>query len=211
MLGLGYALPYLDLFRAEAERVLAILPGAFGLAPWSGAGPAGMALADETELPLQDFSIDRVLMVHALEASDHPGDMLDESWRILAGGGRLLLVVPNRRSHWAMTERTPFGSGQPYSAGQLTRMLKSHSFLPERQSRALFFLPFAFRSWLRAAPGWERIARHVLPGLNGAVVIEATKQLYGAIPAGAKRRRQALRLLPMPGHAAIARPSARIL
>ena len=200
VLGLGFATPYLQPFRAEAERVLAMMPGGQGVVHWPHDEPNLTALADETELPLQDYSVDRILMVHGLEGSDHPGDMLREAWRVLAGGGRLLVVVPNRRSLWAQLERTPFGFGQPYSAGQLSRLLRKHSFTPLRTERSLFFLPFRNRSWLRAAVGWEAFARHALPGLAGAVIIEATKQVYGAMPVKRARRRMPA-MMPVPATA----------
>src|SRR3546814_8201862 len=46
------------------------------------------ALADETELPLPDFSVDRVLMVHGLECVDHQNDMLREVWRVMNSNAR---------------------------------------------------------------------------------------------------------------------------
>lgn len=190
MLGLGFATPFLQPFREEAERVLAIMPAGQGVVHWPYNEPNLTALADETELPLQDYSVDRILMVHGLEGSDHPSDMLREAWRVLAGGGRLLVVVPNRRSFWAQSERTPLGFGQPYSAGQLSRLLRNHSFTPLRTERSLCFLPIRSRSWLRMASGWDAFARHAMPGLAGAILIEATKQVYGAIPV--KRARRAL-------------------
>jgi SAM-dependent methyltransferase len=204
VLGLGFAVPYLQQFRSEAERVLAIMPAGQGVIHWPQEEPGLTALADETELPLQDYSLDRILMVHALEGSDHPGDMLREAWRVLAGGGRLLLVVPNRRSLWAQLESTPFGFGQPYSAGQLSRLLRNHSFTPLRTGRGLFFLPFSNRSWLRAAPGWERFAGRFMPGFAGAVLVEATKQVYGAKPARSRRR-------PMPAMVTVPNTAARNL
>jgi hypothetical protein len=54
----------------------------------------------------------------------------------------------------------------------------------------LHFLPWRSRAWLSAAPGWERFAINWVPGLAGAVIIEATKQLYGAQPVKAQRRRK---------------------
>jgi SAM-dependent methyltransferase len=201
LLGLGFATPFLQPFRSEAERVLAIMPAGQGVVHWPRDEPNLTALADETELPLQDYSVDRILMVHGMEGSDHPGDMLREAWRVLAGGGRLLLVVPNRRSFWAQSERTPFGFGQPYSAGQLSRLLRNHSFTPLRTERSLCFLPIRARSWLRMASGWDAFARHAMPGLAGAILIEATKQVYGAIPV--KRGRRSLpSMVPVPATAA---------
>jgi len=198
LLGLGFATPYLRQFMAEAERLFAIMPAGQGVIHWPRDAPNLTALADETELPLQDYSIDRILMVHALEGSDHPGDMLREAWRVLAGGGRLLLVVPNRRSLWAQVERTPFGFGQPYSASQVSRLLRNHSFTPIRSMSGLYFLPYRNRSWLKAAPGWERLARSWLPGFAGAILVEATKQVYGAKPVRARRRRAVQQMVPVP-------------
>lgn len=188
VLGVGFATPFLQTFKDEAERVLSIMPAGQGVVHWPHDESNLTALADETELPLQDYSVDRIMIVHGLEGSDHPGDMLREAWRVLAGGGRLLLVVPNRRSFWAQSERTPFGYGQPYSAGQLSRLLRIHSFTPLRTERSLCFLPMRSRSWLRMASGWDAFARHALPGLAGAILIEAAKQVYGATPARRVRR-----------------------
>ena len=197
LLGLGFATPYLEPFIDEAERVLALMPAGQGVIHWPEGRRNLVTFADETDLPFQDFSIDRVLMVHALESSEHPGDMLREAWRVLSGGGRLMVVVPSRRSMWSLTERTPFGFGQPYSAGQLSRLLRSVSFTPLQTARALHFLPWRSRAWLSGAPGWERFATKWMPGLAGAVIIEAAKQLYGAKPVKAPRRGRPV-LVPLP-------------
>jgi len=85
VLGLGYATPYLRQFRDEAERVLAIMPAAQGALHWPPEGPNAVALADETELPLPDMSVDRVLLVHGLEHGDRVADMLREIWRVMTG------------------------------------------------------------------------------------------------------------------------------
>ena len=49
-----------------------------------------------------------------------PAALLREVWRVLAAGGRLLAVVPNRRGVWARIDTTPFGHGRPYSRSQIT-------------------------------------------------------------------------------------------
>ena len=56
---------------------------------------------------LPDASIDRVLAVHSLEMAANARDQLREIWRVLAPGGRVILVVPNRRGLWARGEATP--------------------------------------------------------------------------------------------------------
>src|ERR1700749_2466254 len=97
VLGVGYATPYLGLFRGEAERCLALMPAPQGVVRWPSTRPALAALVEEDELPLTDAAVDRILLVHALEMSPDPVELLRESWRVLAAGGRLMAVVPNPR------------------------------------------------------------------------------------------------------------------
>ena len=114
------------------------MPAAQGVLHWPPEGPNRVVLTDEGELPLADFSIDRVLLVHGIEFSEQIRPMLKEAWRVLAGGGRLLAVLPNRRGIWARIDNTPFGQGHPYTTSQLSRLLREESFTPERSgARAL--------------------------------------------------------------------------
>src|SRR5438132_6068703 len=82
--GIGYATPYLGLFREEAERCLAFMPAAQGVVKWPSARPTLTALVEELDLPLPDAAADRVLLVHALEMSRDAEAMLREAWRVLA-------------------------------------------------------------------------------------------------------------------------------
>src|SRR3979490_2321940 len=89
VLGIGYATPYLGLFREEADRCLALMPAPQGVVRWPPPKPAPAALVEGEHLPLTDAAVDRVLLVHALENSTDPVGLLREVWRVLAGGGRL--------------------------------------------------------------------------------------------------------------------------
>src|SRR6266851_5941982 len=156
VLGVGYPSPYLGLFREEAERCLAFMPAALGVVKWPTDRPSLAALVDELELPLADSSVDRVLLVHAIEMAHDPGALLREVWRVLAGGGRLLLVVPNRRGVWARTDTTPFGHGRPYSRSQITHLLRQTWFTPTAWGEALFMPPVAGGWFLRWSRRWCR-------------------------------------------------------
>src|SRR4026208_2459359 len=87
VLGIGYATPYLGLFREEAERCLAFMPAGQGVVKWPTKRPALPALVYEGDLPLADSAVDRVMLVHALEMTNDPGALLREVWRVLASGG----------------------------------------------------------------------------------------------------------------------------
>jgi SAM-dependent methyltransferase len=188
MVGIGYAGPYLGLFREEAERCLAFMPAAQGVVKWPTVRPTLSALVDDLELPLPDASVDRVLLVHALEMSQNPTALLREVWRVLASGGQLLAVVPNRRGLWARMDTTPFGHGRPYSRSQIMSLMRDAWFTPVSWSEALYVPPFQ-RSWfLRSAVAWERVGATLSAPFAGVHIVDATKQVYRAIPARREKR-----------------------
>jgi SAM-dependent methyltransferase len=192
VLGVGYPTPYLGLFREEAERCFAFMPGAQGVVKWPSARPALTALVEEGDMPLPDGAVDRVLLVHSLEMSQDPGQLLREIWRVLASGGRLLAVVPNRRGLWARMDTTPFGHGRPYSRSQITHILRETWFTPMGWDEALYVPPIARNWFLRSASAWERAGSTISAPFAGVHIVEATKQVYRAIPA----RREKHRLVP---------------
>jgi SAM-dependent methyltransferase len=197
LLGIGYATPFLPPMSAETERTVALMPAALGVLGWAPEGRNLVTLADESEFPFADYSIDRVLLVHALETTDQAGPMLKEIWRVLAGGGRLLVIAPNRRGIWARLDRTPFGSGRPYTLSQLSRLLRDEQFTPVGTGTALFIPPVRKRMLLRSAAAWERIGKRWFPTFAGVVLVEATKQIY-AKPAPARAPRRRLVYAPAP-------------
>jgi SAM-dependent methyltransferase len=188
VLGLGYASPYLGPFREEAERCLAFMPAAQGVVKWPTAHPTLSALVEALDLPLPDASIDRVLLIHGLEMSQDAAALLREIWRVLNAGGQLLAVVPNRRGVWARVDNNPFGHGRPYSRSQITSLLRETWFTPIAWGEALYVPPIERGWFLRSAAAWERVGA-LLPGpFAGVHIVEATKQVYRALPARPKRQ-----------------------
>ncbi len=151
VLGIGYATPYLREYLRDAERVLAFMPAAQGVVNWPSDGRNAATLIADDALPLPDASVDRVLVVHALEMTASAPDLLREIWRVLAPGGRLIVVVPNRSGIWARVETTPFGFGRPFGRGQLTGLLREAMFSPRGWTEALAFPPFRWRPCSAAA------------------------------------------------------------
>src|SRR5258706_604323 len=189
VLGLGYPTPYLGLFREDSERCIAFMPAAQGVLKWPTARPTLATLVDEFSLPLPDAAVDRVLLVHALEMSDDPAALLREVWRVLAPSGRMMAVIPNRRGVWTRTDTTPFGHGRPYSRSQITQLLRQTWFTPTGWGEALFMPPVAGGWFLRSAMAWERVGAALSLPFAGVHIVEATKQVYRAIPAHRERTR----------------------
>jgi SAM-dependent methyltransferase len=193
--GIGYPNAYLAIWRDEAERTIALMPASQGVTIWPRNGPSASTLVDPYLLPLSDASLDRVVIVHALEVTGNPRELLGEIWQTLKPGGRIIVIAPNRRGLWARLDTTPFGQGQPFSRAQLTGLLREASFTPELWTEALFVPPFDRALILRSAIAFERTGHALSLPFAGIHLIEAVKQVYRVLPVSLPREKRA-RLVP---------------
>ncbi|MCW8914581.1 MAG: class I SAM-dependent methyltransferase [Magnetovibrio sp.] len=196
VMGLGYTTPYLGLFRHEAERTVAAMPARQGVLHWPPSEPGLTTLVQENELPFADLSMDRVLMVHAVESSEQLRHMLREVWRVMSESGRLIIVAPNRRGLWARLELSPFAHGQPYSPTQLSRLLRDNMFTPIRSQVGLYVPPTKTRLMLGSATAFEEIGRRFFTSFGGVVMVEAAKEIYAGQITGKRERRRTFALAP---------------
>jgi SAM-dependent methyltransferase len=179
-LGIGYPTPFMDSLAQNTERSLIFMPAEQGVIPWPEDGDNATALINEDCLPLPDESVDRILIVHSLEHADQVRPYLRELWRVLKSNGRLLILVPNRRSIWARVDETPFGHGNPYTMTQLSRLLRDNQFTPLNTARGLYALPCHFWLFTLLTPALEWLGNKILRKFSGVIAIEATKQVYAA-------------------------------
>lgn len=181
ILGIGFATPFFRRYLKEAERVIAFMPATQGVMRWPPDEQSITSLVLDDLLPLPDSSMDKVLLVHSLEMTDSPRELLREIWRVLTPGGRLLVVVPNRTGLWARLENTPFGYGRPFSRSQLSRLMRESLFSPTGWLSALHTPPIERRSVL-GSKWMERAGVKFWPGFSGVFLMEATKDIHQGIP-----------------------------
>jgi SAM-dependent methyltransferase len=191
LLGLGYAIPYLS---AEPLN-LAFMLARSGVLQWPKEQLARTALVDELDLPLADHALDIALVVHGLEFTESPVEMLQEIWRVLAPQGRLVLVIPNRRGLWAASDASPFGFGQPFSRSQILATLKEAQFSVNTLQPALLMPPRESLVNSSLANGFEKYGPIAFSHLSGITIVEAIKQVY-AYSSGKRVKRNPLRLRP---------------
>ena len=182
VVGYGFAAPLLRPWLARARRVTSLMPGPQGVMAWPAGLPNCSVLAEETAWPLDTGSVDRLVLLHALETADHPPAVLSEAWRVLGPGGRMLVMAPNRAGLWARSEKTPFGFGRSYTAGQLEAQARDAGFVTERTGAALYIPPSDRRFWLRSAHMWERAGLRISQVLvAGVVMTEFSKQVQAPV------------------------------
>lgn len=176
--GFGFAVPLLRPYLGDARRVIALMPGPQGVMPWPAGMPNVSVLAEETLWPIETGHIDKLVVMHGLETSEQPSKLLEECWRVLGPGGKVMFIVPNRAGLWSRSDATPFGFGRPYTLGQIEAQLKQHQFLPERHAAALYLPPSKRRFWLKAGPLVEKAGTRLPTVLaGGAILIEASKRV----------------------------------
>ena len=199
VLGYGFTAPFLHPFSKEASRTLCLMPEAQGAGVWPKEGHNATALVRPGQLPLPNGFVDRMIIAHAIEAEPRLDVLMEEIWRVLAPEGRVLIIAANRRGLWARADNTPFGIGRPFSAGQLHRLLRDHNLTPETRCGALYFPPSDKRFWLRTSGVMERFGRRLdAQQFAGAIVVEATKQVF-ALPKNGEKARAGGLLAPIKG------------
>lgn len=185
--GFGFAAPMLRPYLPTARRVTALMPGPQGVMPWPAGQPNHSVLCDETAWPVETGSIDRLVMLHGIETSDHPAALLSEAWRVLGPGGRMIAMVPNRAGLWAASDATPFGLGRSYTAGQLESQMRAAGFVTDWHGSAIYIPPSDRRFWLRSAQMWERTGAAISRVLiAGVVLVELGKQTRAPVGPGVK-------------------------
>lgn len=199
--GLGFPLPYLELagnLRDEGSAVqqanasvksFALMPAAQGVCHWPSMQQSATALVDEYNLPIADSSVDRLLVIHALEHTDRPAHLFREIWRILAPGGQVIVVTPNRRRTWSALDTTPFGHGQPYSRSQISSLMRDQMLPPEKWDTALMVPPLFWPGTARLMKFMERGMHSLGKNMGGALVVSARKQVYGTLLEGQVKTR----------------------
>lgn len=91
----GYHLLRLSAVDDPEATASSMIGHRFSLAPGTGGEVMPGALAELDELPLEDDSMDIVLLQHVLEFSERPHAILREANRVLVPNGRLLIAGVN--------------------------------------------------------------------------------------------------------------------
>ncbi|MGR3291973.1 MAG: class I SAM-dependent methyltransferase [Paracoccaceae bacterium] len=179
VVGFGFAVPLLRPFLADARRTIGLMPAQQGVMHWPVGHENVSVLCEETYWPLETGHVDKLILMHALETSENPAHLLDECWRVLGPGGKVIFVVPNRAGLWSRTDATPFGYGRPFSMTQLDTQLKKHQFVPERHRAALFQPPSHKRLWMKTGEFLEKYGRLISARVvGGALIAEFSKRTH---------------------------------
>lgn len=179
MLAIGYP-SILWQTPTPPKNLLVAMPAEHGALCWPTEKNKVFAVHDAV-LPLGENTINRVILLHAMEHSANLHGLMQEVWRVLAPQGRVLAIAPNRMGLWARSSNTPFGYGRPFSLSQLKSVIEESQLTFMRSHSAVFVPPSYKRLWLKSAAALEHAGNILLPMCGGLHVVEAEKQLYAPI------------------------------
>ena len=77
VVGFGFAVPLLRPYLPEARRVVGLMPAPQGVMPWPAGAPNVSVLCEETQWPIDTGRVDHLIMMHGLENSESPSELLE--------------------------------------------------------------------------------------------------------------------------------------
>lgn len=145
-------------------------------------------------IPLQNESVDVVILSHALEHAKHPHEVLREAHRVLIPEGHLIITGINPTSLWGlwyswkqMKGRIP-SQGRMISQSKLKDWLSLLNFQIIKSERYFYRPPLKFSPLLNQLEFMERWGRRILPFCAGAYTLLAVKRVIPLTPIRARWR-----------------------
>lgn len=205
LIGIGYTQPLLPIWKQSQRQeqhistdCFSFMPSTLGAIYWPTRGKNKSAMMDVTQLPLRDQQCNRIILLHTLEHAEAVSSELEECWRVLVPGGRMLVCVPNRLGIWARRENTPFASGRPYSMNELKHLLSEHHFT-FKSGQTLLHTPPSNKRWiLKIMPWLEQALGYLFPLFGGVLIVEVEKQIYASLPQKSSVLKPVGALMPKP-------------
>ena len=164
--------------------------------------PEGDVQAEAESLPFKSHSIDNLLLLHVLERSRDPHQLLREAERVLAADGKLILCCFNPFSLWGLRrlfswQDSPPWDGHFFSQTRIRDWLALLNFEVTEQHKAVYRPPFRHSRWMQGSLFMERWGRRLWPWLGGVSVMVAAKRTIPLTPVRESWRKR--RLFPTPG------------
>ena len=134
----GYSEPYLNFLKKFSISSTYCFSKRMGILDDS-IMKGNKVLIDEEKIPFQDSFFDHIFLIHYLENNYNTKASLREIWRSLAPEGKLYIIVPNKKSSWYLSDKSPFSSGNGFSKKQISELLEDSFFDIQNIDRLVYF------------------------------------------------------------------------
>ena len=141
---------------------------------------------DGLSLPFRDSSFDVVLIVTVLCFAKDPQVVVNEAFRVLRSGGRIVLGELGRYSSWALIRRvrgllgsTIWRDARFFDRRELRSLLESAGFTDTTTAAAIFYPPIQHALARSAYGAIERFGRRCCPWAGAFLVVRGQRGVPG--------------------------------
>ena len=139
-------------------------------------------VADVNALPLQNNSVDVIVLAHALECVDDKIALLKSCWEALSPEGLLITVSFNPYSFYGLRRLLGSACGLPWqlrlsSAQEIKQWLIALDFVECRLNNCGFVWPTNYKQISQRLLWMEKMGQFLYPGFGHYVVISARKRV----------------------------------
>lgn len=135
-------------------------------------------LIDEEKIPCQDSYFDHVVAIHHLENSFNVKNSLREIWRSLAPEGKAYIILPNKKSSWHLSSKSPFSTGFGYSKNQLSNLFEQSFFDVQFIDRLIYFPNFNNNLFLKNIFLIDKVSSIFFRYFNGVYLCVLKKRIF---------------------------------
>jgi len=176
----GYTLPYLNFLKNYDLSLSYCYSMKMGVSD-ENISKTHKILIDENKIPFQDSVFDHIFLIHYLENTYNAKLGLREIWRTLAPEGKLYLIIPNKKSPWYLSYKSPFSSGKGFSKKQIRNLLNDSFFEIESIERHVYFPNKEFIFIKKHKDLIDKIGSFIFKYFNGVYLCIVKKRIYANI------------------------------
>ena len=177
---IGFGSPYLEAINKRTQRLFFLTPRHHGKYHFGLTNKNLTALINEYTLPIDDQSLDRLLVIHSFEYLTDHKKFLREAWRTLDKNGEILIIVPNSFGLWRHHYKNFFSSLRSFSIPELNSLLLNNFFIPIEFENSLFFPPINNSYLLKNMNHTESLGNKFFNFFSGVIIVRARKN-YSAV------------------------------
>ena len=174
----GFGEPYLSLLPKKKVSIFNFFSQRIGIKKNIINERLSNVLLDEEQLPIEDLFLNHIICIHCLEHSENLKKTLRELWRVLSPEGKIYIILPNKKSSWSFSSKSPFSSGFGFSKNQIVRILEDNFFEVQSVDRLVYFPSWNSKLLLNNRFFLEKIGSYFWRFFNGFYLCVATKRIY---------------------------------
>lgn len=183
---IGFGFPFLSAFKSNIQRLFFLVPNKFGLFNFFINEKNLTASVQEDILPLEDLSIDRLLVVNCFEYLSEHKKFLREAWRILDKDGEIIIITPNTYGLWRFFYKKKLNSLTTFSSYELDLLLSNNFFTPIKTEYCLFLPPLKNKFLINKIRSFEVLNNRLTRYFAGLIITKGKKNYLSPVSSKSK-------------------------